>query len=125
MIEPRDLLDRPLAVGDLVVVGMTAGRSPAVLVGAIVKFRFTCEMPRGRSECQQQQADQYTVSISPLKSTTYLPDKVWDGVSHVPRTEPHKTTSIRRVDNIVKLEKPGRIDFPLDHWITRVLDGDV
>lgn len=66
---PTDLLDRPIKEGDIVAWGTTYGRSAGLCVARIEKIRFVRTVYSKRIECRQDEADDYTLSLRPLKST--------------------------------------------------------
>lgn len=120
---PSDLLGQPIAEGDIVAWGTTYGRSPALCVARIEKIRFIRKSGswngwNGNKEVPQAHADDYTLSLRPLKSTG---DVAWvhkgtgepwyvfrDGPIDLARVEA-KLKSVKHVKNIVKLN-PDVID---------------
>lgn len=124
---PCDLLDRPVAVGDIVAWGTTYGRSPAVCVAQIEDIVFARLKPGAYSDyerCEQKDAEKYTLRLLPLKSTgsTSIPTRyhpngyndpytgqpvlLADGrPSHFePLSDKPKVKTVHLVRNIVKLE---------------------
>jgi len=111
---PTDLLDRPIAVGDVVAWGTTWGRSPALCIARIEKIRFIKKARYGgNEEVPQAQADSYQLSLRPLKSTG---DVTWylktTGELYYrhkhgklpPEELEAKTKIVHHVKNVVKLE---------------------
>lgn len=124
---PTDLLDRPIAVDDIVAWGTTYGRSPAVCVARIAAINFSRERPGSYREyepCTQAEADKYTLRLEPLKSTgsttipqRYHPNGYIDpetglqarradgGLSHFEKlSDKPKLKTVHLVKNVVKLE---------------------
>lgn len=113
---PTDLLDRPIAVGDIVAWGTTYGRSPALCVGRLEKIRFVTRHGKGygpAQECPQAQAEDYTLRVRPIKSTGLvsatdkLGDNSWPSAQDIladPDRYEIKVKTIKLVKNIVKLE---------------------
>lgn len=70
---PTDLLDRPIAPGDIVAWGTTYGKSAALCIARIVRIRFiktSCrETNYTNVEVDQIHADDYQLVLEPLKST--------------------------------------------------------
>lgn len=96
---PTDLLDRPIAVGDIVAWGTTYGRSAALAVCRIEKIRFVknpcAETGWKRREVPQHEADDYTLLLDVIKTTG---SKSYGKHG----TTPFKVVQL--VKNIVKLE---------------------
>ena len=115
---PSDLLGRPVAVGDVVAWGTTAGKSAALCIAQIAKIRFTREVKTGtyptrRKECPQSEAEAYTLSLRALKSTGYVTrvnkltgEERWGSLREGdnPAEFETKLKSIQHVKNIVKLD---------------------
>lgn len=116
---PTDLMDRPIAVGDIVAWGTTYGRSAAIAVCEIEKIRFVQDACAAngwkRREVPQHLADDYTLILRPIKSTgrvshsyTYHPNGFVDadGYTHYYEYDKSKAKpkSVQLVKNIVKLE---------------------
>jgi hypothetical protein len=94
---PTDLLDRPIAVGDIVAWGTTYGKSPAVAVCRIEKIRFFYKPdPWGPTiECDQAAALDYQLVVKLIKTTGS------EGYGSGPRKS---LRNIKLVKNVVKLE---------------------
>jgi hypothetical protein len=118
---PTDLLDRPIAVGDIVAWGTTWGKSPALCVAHIERIRFirkggSWNSYSGNVEVPQQQADDYQLVLRPIKSTGRVSVKdladpsrsSWQIDLGEIRDDPGrfevKTKTVHHVKNIVKLE---------------------
>lgn len=107
---PTDLLDRPIAVGDIVAWGTTYGRSPAVCVARIddIVFAFQPQPYGDWIKCSQAQAQKYTLRLKPLKSTGSVTTqefvKTPSGWEYVPIPGGAKVKTVHLVKNIVKLE---------------------
>lgn len=113
---PTDLLDQPIAAGDVVAWGTVYGRSPAICVARIEKIRFITK--HGKSygsnvECAQHLAEDYQLVLRPIKSTgdvtwiDSLGEKSWVLQSDVdadPDRYTAKTKTIHHVKNIVKID---------------------
>lgn len=94
MIEPVDILGRPIKIGDIIAWGHSVGRSSSGLtIGRIEKINFSWkpDMLRRAVRCDQLRATQYTISIDVIETTGYRIKS-----SSVP---------ILNVKNIVKLEE--------------------
>lgn len=93
-MNPTDLMDRPIHVGDIVAWGTTYGRSPAVAVARIKKIRFVknacSDTGWKRREVPQHLADDYTLQLEIIRSTGYV--------------HGNKIKTVLIVKNIVKLE---------------------
>lgn len=108
---PTDLMDRPIAEGDIVAWGTTYGRSPALCVARIHKIRFIQRGKHGihNIEVEQALADDYQLILEPIKSTgsvtnsTFRRDPVDGRWKSFPLEKP-KLKTIHLVKNIVKLE---------------------
>lgn len=72
--DPRDLMGEPIAIGDIVAWGTTAGRSAALTVCQIVKIRFTKKVNSRNKECPQGMAEEYTLLLRPIYGTGYISD---------------------------------------------------
>lgn len=124
---PTDLLDRPIAEGDIVAWGTNYGRSPAVCVARIEKISFRADDPSGRKssiEVPRQFATRYTLQLQPLKSTggTSIPQRYHPNGYTDPQTgmlarnangtishfealsDKPKLKTVHLVKNVVKLE---------------------
>jgi len=109
---PSDLMDRPIAEGDIVAWGTTYGRSPAVCVARVERIRYFMKNPNGYGkniDCLRHQADGYQLVLEPIKSTgsvtnsAFKKDPLTGKWTHVPLSKP-KTKTIHLVKNVVKLE---------------------
>lgn len=105
---PSDLLGQSLSEGDIVAWGTTCGKSAAIAVCVLKKIRFTDNPGYGkRREVPQHRAEDYTLSVVPLKSTGYVDDYTfeYDPVTKTGRRVPHppKAKSVKLVKNVVKL----------------------
>lgn len=114
---PTDLLDRPIAAGDIVAWGTTYGRSPAIAVCRIERIRFIRKKYGERwgdnEECTQDQAEDYQLVLKPIKSTGYVTDSEYvpggffeNGEQKFFRSVPPKNKTIKLVKNVVKIGQP-------------------
>lgn len=118
---PTDLLDRPIAVGDIVAWGTTYGRSAAVCVAEIVDIVFSRKRPDSYDtfdKCARADAEKYTLRLQPLKSTgsTSIPQRYHPGGSYIDASgtlrsgyfealsDKPKVKTVHLVKNVVKLE---------------------
>ena len=116
---PTDLLDRPIAEGDVVAWGTTYGRSAALAVCVIEKIRFYRTVNSGaystkRVTCPQGAAEGYTLRLRPIKSTgrvtdeEYVPGGIIDPETgerkFFRKLDKAKSKTVLLVKNVVKLE---------------------
>lgn len=66
MIEPKDVLNQPLAVGDYIAWASTQLRSAKIVVGKIIRFNWKRRSRYGSAEkCSEQDANLYTITLEP------------------------------------------------------------
>lgn len=125
MIEPKDLLGRPIQEGDLVARSVSGyGSSPSMTVGRIVSVDFRCKNPDPNNwrkvniKCSQAQADSYTLRIETLVeeggatfTNVFTGDKRFHGLKpdDFPSDWKGNVSTIKLVKNIVKLDE-GALD---------------
>lgn len=112
---PTDLLDRPIAEGDIVAWGTSASRSLALCIATIEKIRYTCVVQTSDGakeiECTQAAAEKYTLRLKPIKSTGWITDSrfIYDPVAkkghHEKLQGGAKVKTVYLVKNVVKLEE--------------------
>lgn len=112
---PTDLLDRPIAAGDIVAWGTVWGKSPALCVAKIERIRFIRkDNSYGKAiEVEQAMATDYQLVLRPIKSTG---DVTWvdktgqdkyvrqSDVDADPTRYEAKTKTIQHVKNVVLLQ---------------------
>jgi len=107
---PADLLDRPLAVNDIIAWATMRHRSPAICVARIDQIKYQKKAPPGYDKvnvgCVRQDAEFYELVIEPIKSTGRVTTENWrwsEGEFVVTKLDRPKLKVIKLVKNVVKL----------------------